>query len=98
MERRVVFKNMNSDRSLFLILWTVFAGFLIAFTAGWMPHFSDVFRASSFHTLSDFIVFWSIVIAPYPLMFFLPRLRKKRRKTAGDPHCGHLTLMRHIRL
>lgn len=81
--RRGAFKNMNSDRALLLVLWTVCAGFVVAFAAGWQDHFSDVFRPGSYHDLTSFITFWIVLFAPYPLVFVLPPLRKPRKRTEG---------------
>lgn len=73
---------MNSRRALLLILWTVCASFLVAFAAGWMDRFGDVFRPSSYDSFTGFVLFWGVILAPYLILFCLPPLR--RRNEADD--------------
>ena len=69
-------KNMNSDRALFLILWTLAATFVVLFAAGWTENAWSVFWPSTYNSLSDYVVFWAVILAPYPIVLFAPRIRK----------------------
>jgi len=78
-----MFKNMNSGRALLLVLWTVCAGFIVAFAAGWMDRFSDVFHPTSYRSFIDFVIFWAVILAPYPVLLSLPTLRRRKERDGG---------------
>jgi len=65
--------HMNSNRALFLVVWTIAATFLVLFASGWMMSAWDVFHPSAYKSLFDFIAWWSWLLLPYPLVLFLPR-------------------------
>lgn len=77
MKRPRIFRNMNSDRSLFLILWTLFVVAYLSFVSGWGMGNWDVFRPSAYHDLAFFIWQWIVLLTPYPLLLALPPIRRK---------------------
>lgn len=77
MRRPRVLKNMNSDRSLFLLLWTLFVATYLSFISSWGMGSWDVFNPNAYEELASFIWQWIVLLTPYPLLLVLPPIRRK---------------------